>query len=193
MLMHPQTFKQEVNDCRRRAQQLADGLSSDQFVLRADAAKWSIAECIAHLNRTAKVVQKITLQGVARAKEKNIRGEAPFPLGARGRLLIWVAEPPPKFRIPAPRGIAPPRTIDQPERLLPDFMRAQDEWERLLQEADGLDLARVTLGTFFSPFRCQMSGALMWMMAHQRRHLWQAENVKRQILSAASHQNLASA
>jgi hypothetical protein len=184
--MDPQTFKQEVNDCRRRAQQLADGLSGDQFTLRANPAKWSVAECIAHLNRTAKVVQKITLQGIARAKAKNIRGEGPFPLGARGRLLIWVAEPPPKFRIPAPPGIAPPSIIDQPDRVLPDFMRAQDEWERLLQQAEGLNLARVTLGTLFSPFRCQMSGGLMWMMAHQRRHLWQAESVKRQILFAAS-------
>ncbi|HEX7286231.1 MAG TPA: DinB family protein [Candidatus Angelobacter sp.] len=184
--MDAQTFKQEVNDCRRLAQQLVDGLSSDQFVLRANPAKWSIAECIAHLNRTAKVVQKITLQGIARAKEKNIRGDGPFRLGARGRMLIWVAEPPPKFRMPAPRSVVPPLVIEQPEKLIPDFMHAQDEWERLLQEAEGLDLARVTLGPLFSPFRCQMSGGLMWMMAHQRRHLWQAENVKRQILSAAA-------
>lgn len=186
MSMDAQSFKQEVNDCRRRAQCLVDGLSRDQFVLRADPARWSIAECIAHLNRTAKLVQKITLQGVARAKEENLRGEGPFRLGTRGRILIWVAEPPPKFRIRAPRSVAPPLVMEQPEKLIPDFMRAQDEWERLLQEAEGLDLARVTLGTFFSPFRCQMSGGLMWMMAHQRRHLWQAENVKQQIVEELS-------
>ena len=102
MPMDSQTFTQEVNDCRRLAQQLVDGLSSDQFVLRADPGKWSIAECLAHLNRTAHVVQKIAWKGIARAKEKNLRGKGPFPLGARGRMLIWIAEPPPKFRIPAP-------------------------------------------------------------------------------------------
>jgi DinB superfamily len=184
--MDAQSFKKEVNDCRTRAAQLVDGLSGEQFVLRPDPAKWSVAECLAHLNKTAEVVVKITRKGIAQAKEKNIRGEGPFRLGARGRLLIWIAEPPPKFRIPAPTSIVPPLTIDQPDRVLPEFMRAQDEWGRLFQEADGLDLARITLGSFFSPFRCQMSGGLMWMMAHQRRHLWQAENVKRQILTAAS-------
>lgn len=186
MIMDAQSFKREVDECRNRAQQLMDGLRSDQFVRRPDPAKWSIAECIAHLTLTAKLVQKIAWKGIERAQERNIRGEGPFSLGARGRLLIWIAEPPPKFRMPAPRSIAPPLAIDQPDRVLPDFMRAQDEWERLLQEAEGLDLARVTLGSFFSPFRCQMSGGLMWMMAHQRRHLWQAENVKRHIRSAAS-------
>jgi DinB family protein len=184
--MDAQSFKKEVNDCRTRAARLVDGLSSEQFVLRPEPARWSIAECLVHLNLTAKLVQKITRKGIEEARERNIGGDGPFQLGARGRLLIWIAEPPPKFRIPAPRGIAPPMAIDQPERVLPDFMHAQDEWERLLQQAEGLDLARITLGSFFSPFRCQMSGGLMWMMAHQRRHLWQAENVKRRIFSAAS-------
>jgi len=183
--MDTQTFKEEVNACRRCAQQLVEGLSSEQFIHRPEPAKWSVAECLAHLTKTAEVVVKITRKSIAQAKEKNIRGEGPFRLGVRGRLLIWIAEPPVKFRIPAPPSIAP-LAINQPDRVLPDFMRAQDEWERLVQEAEGLDLSRVTLGSFFSPFRCQMSGGLMWMMAHQRRHLWQAENVKRQMFSAAS-------
>jgi DinB family protein len=184
MIMDAQSFKREVNDCRIRAAQLVDGLSKEQFVLRPDPAKWSVAECLAHLNKTAEVVVKITRKGIAQAKEKNIRGEGPFRLGVRGRLLIWIAEPPVKFRIPAPPSIAP-LAIEQPDRVLPDFMLAQDEWERLFQEAEGLNLARITLGSILSPFRCQMSGGLLWMMAHQRRHLWQAENVKRQIFSAA--------
>jgi hypothetical protein len=31
----------------------------------------------------------------------------------------------------------------------------------------------------------RLAAVLPWMMAHQRRHLLQAENVKRQIISAA--------
>jgi hypothetical protein len=63
-------------------------------------------------------------------------------------------------------------------------MRAQDEWEKLMKDAEGLDIARITIGSLLSPFRCQMSGGMMWMMAHQRRHLWQAENVKKQLTGA---------
>jgi hypothetical protein len=101
-------------------------------------------------------------------------------------MLVWVAEPPPKFRIPAPKSVAPPMTIDAPAQLLPEFLRLQDEWEKLMKDAAGLDISRITLGGLLSPFRCQMSGGLMWMMAHQRRHLWQAENVKKALLTKAA-------
>jgi hypothetical protein len=68
-------------------------------------------------------------------------------------------------------------------QVLPDFMRAQDEWERLMREQEGLDLAKIKVGQ--GTFRIRLAAALPWMMAHQRRHLLQAENVKRQIVSAA--------
>jgi hypothetical protein len=62
-------------------------------------------------------------------------------------------------------------------------MKAQDEWARLMREQEGLDLAKIKVGQGI--FRMRLAAALPWMMAHQRRHLLQAENVKRQIVSAA--------
>jgi hypothetical protein len=102
---------------------------------RPDPAKWSIIECLAHLNITAKVVQKIVRKGVAKAKAANKASSAggPFPLGVRGRMLVWVAEPPPKFPIPAPKSVAPPVKIEDPAQIVPEFMRAQDEWENLMK------------------------------------------------------------
>jgi hypothetical protein len=109
----------------------------------------------------------------------------PFSIGLKGCLLVWIAEPPPKFRMRAPRSVRPPAQIDDPGKLLPDFMKAQDEWERLIRESAGLDLAKIKVGPLFSPLRQRLAATFPWMMAHQRRHLLQAENVKRQILSAA--------
>ena len=62
-------------------------------------------------------------------------------------------------------------------------MKAQDEWERLMREQEGLNLAGIKVGQ--GAFRMRLAAALPWMMAHQRRHFLQAENVKRQIISAA--------
>jgi hypothetical protein len=98
--------------------------------------------------------------------------------------MVWIAEPPPKFRIRAPKNVRPPATIDDPLQALPQFLHAQDEWERLMREQEGLDLAKIKVGQ--GAFRMRLAAALPWMMAHQRRHLLQAENVKRQIRSAAS-------
>ncbi|HEY2114950.1 MAG TPA: hypothetical protein VGJ51_07655, partial [Candidatus Angelobacter sp.] len=79
---------------------------------------------------------------------------------------------------------SPPATIGDPLQALPQFLHAQDEWERLMREQEGLDLSKIKVGQ--GAFRMRLAAALPWMMAHQRRHLLQAENVKRQIRSAAS-------
>jgi hypothetical protein len=176
---------QEIGKARRRAEALVTGLTPDQLTRRPHSGKWSIAECIVHLNSTAAIVQSLMGKAIARGRRDNTLGKGPFDIGFKGRFLVWLAEPPPKIRIPAPRNVRPPARIDDPLKLLPAFLKAQDEWERLMRESEGLDQAKIKVGPLASPFRARLSAAMPWMLAHQRRHLWQAENVKRQIVAAA--------
>jgi DinB superfamily len=180
------SMSRQIDESRRRAHELVSGLTAEQIASRPDPDKWSIAECLAHLNITAATVQKLMARGIEQAKQEKRFGEGPFSIGPKGRLLIWIAEPPPKFRIRAPKNVRPPAQIDNPLKLLPDFLKAQDEWERLIRESASLDLSKIKVGKLFSPFRARFAAAVPWMMAHQRRHLLQAEDVKRQIFSAAS-------
>jgi hypothetical protein len=175
----------DINEARHRAEALMRGLTPEQLTMQPEVGKWSIAECILHLNVTARVMQSLMQDAIAQAKRDNQIGRGPFKIGAKGHLLIWIAEPPPKFRIPAPPHLRPPAHIDDPGILLPDFLKAQDEWEQLIRESAGLDLSKINVGKRFSPFRARLAAAFPWMMAHQRRHLLQAENVKRQMFSAA--------
>jgi hypothetical protein len=160
-----------INDSRRRIKELASGLTAEQLLLRPQPDKWSIAECIAHLNVTAATVQSLIAKAIERGKQEKKFSSGPFDIGAKGRLLVWIAEPPPKFRIPAPKSVRPPARIDDPEKLLPAFLKAQDEWERLMREQQGLHLGKIKIGALTSPFRARLAAALPWMMAHQRRHL----------------------
>jgi hypothetical protein len=130
-------------------------------------------------------VQPLMEKAIVQARQDKKVGAGPFDIGLKGRLLVWIAEPPPKFRMPAPRNVRPLARIDDPVKLLPGFMKAQDEWERLIRESAGLDLAKIKVGPLFSHLRQRLAATFPWMMAHQRRHLLQAENVKRQIVSAA--------
>lgn len=176
---------QDIKDARLRAQSLVSDLTPGQFTKQPEPGKWSVAECILHLNTTAEVVQSLMEKAIAEGKRNKTLGSGPFGIGVKGRLLFWIAEPPPKFRMRAPRRVRPPSQIDNPLKLLPDFLKAQDEWERLIRESAGLDLGKIMIGPRFSAFRMRLAGVVPWMMAHQRRHLLQAENVKRQILSSA--------
>lgn len=176
----------EIQEARQRAGIVVRDLKSHELTRQPEAGKWSIAECILHLNATAAVVQPLMEKAIVQARQDKKVGAGPFAIGLKGRLLVWIAEPPPKFRIRAPKNVRPPATIDDPGKLLPEFMKAQDDWERLIRESAGLDLAKIKVGPFFSPLRQRLAASFPWMMAHQRRHLLQAENVKRQIVSAAS-------
>ena len=181
--MSKSDYSDDLTEARQSAQALVAGLTAEQLTRRAEPGGWSIAECLAHLNLTAATVQQLMTKAIERGRREKKFGTGPFSMGARGRLFIWIAEPPPKFRIRAPKNVRPPATIDDALQLLPDFLRAQDEWERLMREQEGLDLAKIKVGQ--GAFRMRLAAALPWMMAHQRRHLLQAENVKSQIFSAA--------
>jgi len=179
--MEMTSLSAQVDDIRRRAEALVDSLGAEQLTQRPDPGKWSIAECLAHLNITANVVQPLIAMAIQRGKNAKRFGTGPFPLGFRGKMLIWIATPPPKFRIRAPQSVAPPVTIANPTQLLPEFLTLQDEWQRLWNGAEGLDMGRINIGRRLSPFYCHLSAVFPWMMAHQQRHLLQAEKVKAQL------------
>lgn len=177
----------QINAIRTRAQQLVSGLTADQLTHRPDPANWSIAECFEHLNLTAAAVQPRIAEAIERGKKENITGMGPFSPGLLGRLAIWVAEPPPKFRLRAPKNIAPKLAGGDPSRTIADFMKVQDGWENLVRNCAGLDQNRITVPGLFPglpPLR--LAAPITWMLAHQRRHLWQAENVKEQIMEHSS-------
>lgn len=176
--------RQDVADIRRRARALVDGLSPEQICHRPEPSSWSIAECLAHLNLTAAVVQPKMAAVIERGKKEKVIGQGPFSPGALGRLAIWIAEPPPKFRIRAPKYIVPKVEHGDPAEVVVEFMKVQDEWERLIRESEGLDQKRLKVPSVFPRMpTMRLSAPIPWMMAHQRRHLLQAEKVKQQILS----------
>jgi len=186
-MSHHRMLTEDLKDIRNRAQQLASGLTPEQLSLRPDPAKWSIVECLAHLNMTAAIVQPKIAAAIEQGKREKSAASGAFSPGPLGRLLIWIAEPPPKFRMRAPKNIAPAVNHGDTSQVLSDFMKFQDGWERLDRDVQGLDQRKLKIA---SPFRglprLRLAVPIPWMMAHQRRHLLQAENVKRQIISAAS-------
>ena len=178
---------EQLRDIRWRASELLDGLTSEQLLRRPDPAKWSIAECLAHLNQTAAVLQPLMDSAIKSGRKQNCIGEGPFKPGVLGRFLRWLAEPPPKIRLRAPKNILPPTSITDPAAVVAEFTRCQDEWERLGRESSGLDQQKLKIPSPFTGLSgLRLCAILPWMMAHERRHLLQAEKVKQQIQAKAA-------
>jgi hypothetical protein len=51
---------------------------------------------------TAAVMQPLMANAMAQGRQEKKLGTGPFDISLQGRLLVWIAEPPPKFRMLSP-------------------------------------------------------------------------------------------
>ena len=177
-----ESLSRELRDIKGRTEELISGLAPEQLGQRPETDTWCIAECLDHLNLTARVVQPMIERSVERGRQQQITGTGPFAPGAMGAFLTWFAEPPPKLRVGATKHVAP-RCMEAGDicRVVPEFWRFHAEWERLVRASDGLDLARITTRPIRRAPVCRLAGTFSWMLAHERRHLLQAENVRKSL------------
>jgi hypothetical protein len=115
---------------------------------------------------------------IAEGQAKGKTAAGPFRYGWFSRLLIREMEPPPKRRMKTPlEGSAGEnhRAAD----VLPEFARLRDEMAQRVRRSDGLDLARLrTISPVNRLIRLPLGAYFAFILAHDRRHLWQAREVR---------------
>jgi DinB superfamily len=166
---------------REDAEKLISGLSDEQFNWRPAPEKWSIGQCITHLN----LIDALELPAISAAMEdarrKNRTSNGPFRYGRLSTWFIRNIEPPPSslLRAKAPKAYVPPES--QPlDDAMGAFRRVQARIIDLVGAANGLDLARVRVRTPVSRWvTFSLGQEFRLMAAHDRRHLFQAWGVRR--------------
>lgn len=173
---------------KAEAFELVNGLQNAQFNWRPDARSWSISECLVHLNMVGDRYVHLLEKTLADARARGLVGQSPFGYGFLGKWLLATTEPPPRRKYKAPRSFMPPD--DQPiTAVLPTFLHLQEQLALLLVEANGLDLARVKVpAPGLGPVKLNLHITLAWIAAHERRHLWQARQVRSHAAFSAARQ-----
>jgi len=102
----------------------------------------------------------------------------PFRFGWLGKWIIAHTEPPPTHKYRAPRSFTP--THGQPiTAVLPAFRHLQERLSWQLEQASGLDLAHIRVpAPELRLLRFNLQLTFAWIAAHERRHLWQARQVR---------------
>ena len=162
-----------------RVHRLVEDLTEAQWAERTDPARWSVAECVAHLNLTGQAYG-VALDEARGRDKPPLRRYRRDPLGW---ILSGAIGPVPRigrFRIGAVRTIP----AFMPERVLPraqlvaEFDRLQREQKGLVREADGHPIDRVWMTSPFDRrLRYNLYSAFVILPRHQRRHVVQAEGV----------------
>lgn len=173
-----QRYGDQLLSVKQDAVGLMSGLSDAQFNWQPAPGRWSMAGCFGHLNKSAAgiFIPKID-KAIATGRVQNLESDGPFAYSAFERWAIRNNDAPPKRRFKASKNMQPPPhlTLDQ---VRDEFVRWQDELGKRLREADGLDLRRAKEVFPFWPFRWSLGSFIQMMIAHERRHVWQARQVR---------------
>jgi hypothetical protein len=171
------TIIEEFDAATERLQRLVAAVPAGDWSRRPDPDRWSVAECVAHLNLTSQAYLPLlhTALAEARALGEPVRGR--YRRDLVGWLFWWMTGPPVRFRV---RTMAPfvPQGVVPAAELVAEFERLQGEQVRCVVDAEGLPIDRVWVT---SPFDARMRyngyTCLTILPRHQHRHLWQAEGV----------------
>jgi hypothetical protein len=176
-------FLQEFDANVERARRVAGGLSRSQFNWRPEPGRWSIGQCLSHLNVVNGQDIGPIEEAISRARARGIAGEPPFRYGPLSRRFIESMEPPVRSRMKAPKSYQPPAEAD-PETTLAEYLRIADRLRSLIAASEGIDLRRAKTSLPALPpllraiVRMPLGARFAVVAAHDRRHLWQAEQVR---------------
>jgi hypothetical protein len=169
---------EQFENSKKELTEILAGLSEEIFNRRPPAGGWSIAECADHLVVTGKDYTKQIENGLKKIEQKRYFLKGPYKLSWLGKSFIKSVEPPVKRKFKNPARWTPDSNHSIKE-LSDEYTALQDRYIDLLKRSKGLDIMRVKLP---SPATSLLRFSIYEMFhvnaAHQRRHLWQANNVK---------------
>ncbi|HVZ41953.1 MAG TPA: DinB family protein [Candidatus Kapabacteria bacterium] len=172
-------YRRQYDEVREDAAKLLEGLGPEQFNWRPEPHRWSIGDCINHLNIVGHAYIPLLEKAIAEGRAAGRTASSPFRHGWLGNLFVGTMEPPVRMKVRAPRMmqvLTAQHDLDAEEK---EFMRQQDEFCRLVGEADGLDLGKIRITSVVTRLLRLSLGQWFWfVVAHERRHLWQAWNVR---------------
>jgi hypothetical protein len=169
----------ELRETSRRADALSAGHAASQFLRRPGKGRWSAAECITHLNLSNRSYLPRLAEALRILREKKLTASGPFRLDWNARLLKYWLEPPSRLRLPTSEPFKPINVTDA-AAAWGEFESLNQQLEEQLASARGLDLGGAKIvSPFAQDVKYSVYSAFVLIAAHNRRHLWQAENALR--------------
>jgi len=168
-------FRSQFEQLSAEAEALTSPLSDEQLLWRPGPERWSIAECLDHLNATARVYLPVLDEGISDAIRRGVYGEGPFKYNWLGRISVRFSKS--RIRLTAAEDMRPGANRTRHE-ILAAFHAYQVQYIDRLRQANGVDLARARVRMPVTGWlRIPLGSGFELMLVHSRRHLAQARRV----------------
>ncbi len=188
-VLHPKLkdIEMELAASTTRAAMLVDRVGETKFHLRPEPGRWSVAECIDHLTLTTQAYLPLIDDALQIGRLLAVKGPRRFRRDLTGWLLCAMSEPPYRYKALTTERFTPESTGTRAE-VLAAFVRTQQELNSRVYHAEGLNLTRLTvLSPFDGRLQYNLYSCFRIIPTHQRRHLWQAEQILEEIDRLTGH------
>ena len=176
----PASLASEIAAVRARAARVTSGLTRDALNWQPDdGRRWSIGQCLDHLARSNDSYLNAIDAAIAIAAPR--ANGSPFVAKSNflGRVFAGTLEPPPRVRVRASGSFVPASHVD-PAEIAGRFEASLDRVLATIPRAWTIDPNRTRyrnpLARNFKVFN--VTAGFQILTAHNRRHLWQAEQVR---------------
>jgi len=175
--------KQDLLYARERARAVCKGLDPHTWTARPEANQWAIGECITHLNITSERFIPLLDDAIRDGRARKLEGKGPYGKGLIGWALLRFLEPPYKIKTKTASAFIPV-SVDPMADTLERFDYLQQEVQVRVDRCAGLALDQLRLvSPLDARVKYNLYAAFCLLAVHQRRHLFQAEQVRARILA----------
>lgn len=164
-----------LDDADRRAEDLVSSLTDTQVNWQPhNGGAWSASQCLEHMGATNQIYLAALREAAKRAKAGHRQLAA---AGWLSRFFLKKTEPPVTLKIKAPGKIRPSQGLTKAQALH-QFHESNQALRDFSRNAADLDLCGTRFKNPFIPgLNFTIATGLLVIAAHNRRHLWQMEQV----------------
>lgn len=168
----------QVKSNREEVKNLIYPVDEDQFNWKPSPGHWSAGECLEHMNVIGLRFIPAYDTAIKKGRQKKLQGNPPFKYTWLDQWFISYLEPSSKLKMKTPKIYKPaPIRLDKKETFQ-RFLNLRDEYLRVFEEAQGLDLKRIKVA---SPairwLRLSLGAWFRAGLVHEERHILQMKNI----------------
>jgi hypothetical protein len=173
-----QNLLDQVDACEADADRLVADLDDEAVNWTPPSGGWSVGQCLSHLalmNDFYLRGWREALAAAARAERGPFRGLHPTPFG---RWFVSSMEPPYRMKGKAIQAATPASHVPR-DTVVQNYKQSHELYRHLVRASAAVDVNRVVgPNAILKQVKMRLSTVLLIIPAHDRRHLWQAANVK---------------
>ncbi|TYZ08873.1 DinB family protein [Hymenobacter lutimineralis] len=149
---------------------------------KATPASWSVLECLEHLNRYSRFYNPALRKALAVKPSSATHAEVGFSW--LGRKSYEMVRPENRKLQKTLKHMNPSQSALNPKAVLTEFRQHQETLLELLRQAENADLNRKGVPVeFFRLLKLRVGEALLFVVAHQERHVQQAQRALQQYVA----------